>query len=182
MKMMQVIRKILLQTLHPRDLIPELRSQLALEAPDAVALGLDLLGERFLPLEWYLGEVQPLIKELGGDLPSYVRLAHDRFPEVYEQPQPPAPVSQEQQQDIFDRFSSLLVSPEGRAELLFRLTAWSSVVDAKMAEGGLAREAGEKLLAELESAATSIETRDLSPLEVQSMRRRLQRLQEAVPA
>ena len=64
----------------------------------------------------------------------------------------------------------------GRAEILLRLTGLSSVVEAAMGGNRVSKDEGEQLMASLDDAATIINTRDLSPLEVEALRRRLQRL------
>jgi hypothetical protein len=47
-----------------------------------------------------------------------------------------------------------------------------------MDAGAITREVGEGFLERLESIANAIETRDMNPLEMQSLRRRMQRILE----
>ena len=182
-KGMAVIRKILLKSVEPKDLVQTLEHDLNLEAPAAVSLAIDLLGKRFLPMEFYLGPIAPLIRQLGGDPAPFLAEAQQRYPEVYN-PQPAAMASEVQQNtaesEILKNFDERLENFKGRAEILLRLTGLSSVIEDRMKADQLPRDQGEQLIADLDEVASAVDTHDLSHLERQRLRRKLTRVVEAV--
>lgn len=181
---MGVIRKILLKTVEPKDLVQTLEHDLGLDAPAAVSLAIDLLGQRFLPMEFYLGPIAPLIRQLGGDPAPFLAAAQKRYPVVYS----PQTAEQHQQaivaaeNDLLKNFEDRLNDFKGRAEILLRLTGMSATVEDRMKANQLSRDEGESLLADLEEVAAAVDTRDLSHLERQRLRRKLTRVVEAVGA
>lgn len=180
---MQVVRKVLLKTVHPQDLVQTLEHDLGLDAPAAVSLAIDLLGKRFLPMEFYLGPIAPLIRQLGGNPDSFLAEAQQRYPEVYN-PQPDTTPEERAQNvadsEILKNFDERLEDFKGRAEVLLRITGLSSTIEDRMNADELPRDQGERLMADLEEIASAVDTRDLSHLERQRLRRKLARVVEAV--
>lgn len=81
--MIGVIRKVILQTIQPAELVSALVHDLGISAEQARPLALDLLGRRFMPMEWYLGGVSEEIRRLGGDPIAFEAEAKRIYPEVY---------------------------------------------------------------------------------------------------
>lgn len=196
--MVKIVQFVILQQLRPQDVPEHIEKDLSLGRETAKKVACDLLGWRFLPMEWYIGPVQPVIKNLGGDPETYLSKLRDIYPEVFlgaplfpvPKPDPEDPLTEwnssvdrqsastSEENGLLENFLERLGTESGRAEILLRLTGVSSVVEGKMDDGTMTREAGEGILERLEAIATAIETRDMNPLEMQSLRRRTQRLIE----
>ena len=197
-KMVDIVQLVILQQVRPQDVPEHIEKDLSLGRETAKKVACDLQGRRFLPMEWYIGPVQPVIKNLGGDPEMYLSKLRDIYPEVFlgaplfpePKPDPEDPLtewnssvdrqsaSSTEENGLLENFLEPLGTESGRAEILLRLTGVSSVVEGKMDDGSMTREAGEGMLERLEAIATAIETRDMNPLEMQSLRRRTQRLIE----
>ena len=187
-KMMGVIRKILFKTITPRELLETVKHDIGLSDAKAKVLTLDLLGRRFLPMEWYIGDVKSLIKEMDGDVERFLVEAQQRYPEVYAPQEAKTETDSEEVETILDNeppilrdFEDRLTSFRGRAEILLRLTGLSGDVEEAMKTGALTKEAGEKLLQQLDSLSYAINTKDLNPFEVQSLHRKLSKVLQQIP-
>jgi hypothetical protein len=206
--LVHIVQFVILQQVRPQDVPERVEKDLQLGRQEARQVACDLLGWRFLPMEWYIGPVQPVIRNLGGDPEHYLAELREIYPEVFlgaplfpePKPDPEDPMTAynekiaaaDQQQaeaapemstrseefGILDEFLERLGSESGRAEILLRLTGLSSTLEERMDAGAITREVGEGFLERLESIANAIETRDMNPLEMQSLRRRMQRILE----
>lgn len=196
--LVKIVQFVILQQLRPQDVPERVEKDLALGRETAKKVACDLLGWRFLPMEWYIGPVQPVIQNLGGNPETYLSELRSIYPEVFQgaplfpepKPDPEDPLTaweasldttkatQTTESPLLEDFLERLGSESGRAEILLRLTGASSGIESKMETGAMSREVGEGLLERLETIATAIETRDMNPLEMQSLRRRAQRLVE----
>lgn len=177
--MMQVIRSVILQTIRPDELVSVIQRDIHLDEPQAKKLALDLLGERFLPMEFYLGPVRPLIEQLGGNVNEYLVQARQRYPEVYapksETPKPSEGETGAEPQ-LLQNFNEKVETPRGRADILLRLTGLAGQVDELMKAEKLPQADGEALLRDLDTLSYAVNTKDLNPLEVQSLKRRLRKV------
>jgi len=179
-RMMGVIRKIILQTIRPDELVLTIQHDLGLDEVRAKKLALDLLGQRFLPMQWYVGNVESLIRELNGNVDEYIAQSKKNFPEVYspkpetvptEIVEPPTPIVAHQ--TLLRDFDHRLGNLRGRAEILLRLTGLSSQLEEAMSNNKITRADGEKLLQQLDVVSSAINTQDLNRLETQALKRRL---------
>jgi hypothetical protein len=177
--MMGVIRSIILQTIRPDELVSVIQRDIHLDEPQAKKLALDLLGERFLPMEFYLGPIRPLIEQLGGNVNEYLVQARQRYPEVYapktETPKPSEGETGSEPQ-LLQNFNEKVETPRGRADILLRLTGLAGQVDELMKAEKLPQADGEALLRDLDTLSYAVNTKDLNPLEVQSLKRRLRKV------
>lgn len=80
---MGVIRKVILQTIRPANLVATIQTDIGLPVDQAKQMALELLGRRFLVMDWYLGGVAEEIRTLGGDPGPYEAEARKLYPEVY---------------------------------------------------------------------------------------------------
>lgn len=186
--MMRVIQEVLFKT-HRLDELPTvLRDELKIDQSRAKKLALDLLGRRFLPLEFYLGPVQPMIKDLGGNPATYLAEAKKIWPEAYGLP----PAADEEGESepvstagwsILEEFEERMALPRGKEEILLRLTGVSAAVDEQARQGSIAPADAEKITAQLDQLGYIINTHDLNSFEIQSIKRRLARiLRRAMPS
>lgn len=181
-KMMGVIRKVILQTIRPDDLVITLKQDLNLNEDRAKKLALDLLGERFLPMEFHIGPVRPLIEQLGGNVNEYLVQARQRYPEVYAPKLAPSPENPTGENSLLRNFENKIETARGRADLLLRLTGLAGQIDEMMKKEILNQAAGEELLRSLDTLSFAVNTQDLNPLEVQSLKRRLRKVLSRLPA
>lgn len=185
-KMMSVIRKVILQTIRPNELVATIQKEIGLDEARAKKLALDLLGRRFLPMEFYLGSIRPLIQQLGGNVEQYLAEAKKLYPEVYAAPvlaptapEPAAAPSTQPEttsHPILSNFDQRLTSFQGRAEILLRLTGLSAQVEDAIKAKKLSIPDGQQFMQQLDAVSYAINTQDLNPLEVQSIKRRLTKL------
>lgn len=189
-KMMQIIRKIIFITITPRELVDVIQREVGLDNGRARKLALDLLGRRFLPMEWYIGNVERLIRDLGGKVEDYLATAKKIYPEVYE-PHPTSSLAANQPaasatetispmspsaQEISPYLANLedrLTNFKGRAEVLLRLTGLSQQIDEAIKTKQVSTEHGQELLRILDTLSYAVNTQDLNPLEIQAIKRRL---------
>lgn len=177
--MMAIIRKVIRQTIKPDEVLQVIENEIHLPEPQAKKLALDLLGERFLPMEFYLGPVRPLIEQLGGNVNEYLVQARQRYPEVYApKSEVPKPIEVESgsEPQVLQNFNEKVETPRGRADILLRLTGLAGQVDELMKAEKLPQADGEALLRDLDTLSYAVNTKDLNPLEVQSLKRRLRKV------
>lgn len=220
--MIGVIRKIILQTITPSGLVDALVKDLGLELEKAKALALDLLGRRFIPMEWYIGGVSEEIRKLGGDPIRFEAEAKKIYPEVYQPttvdevptsltpaewssrlPNPYNDDGSERQLSteqsllatdqesnpathteptILHQLDERLTTTKGRAEILLRLTAVSQQIESAMHSGGLTETKGQDLLHTLDALSYAVNTKDLNPLEINAIKRRLKSVLGQLPS
>ncbi len=82
--MMGIIRNVILQHIQPSGLVQAFQTDMKLDEEVAKKMALELLGRRFLVMEWYLGGVTSEIQKLGGDVAVYEAEARKNYPEVYQ--------------------------------------------------------------------------------------------------
>ncbi len=185
-KMMDVIRMVIFKTITPVEVVATIQRVIGLDEVRAKKLALDLLGKQFLPMQWYIGNVEGLITELGGDVAKYQAEAQKNYPEVYA-PQP-TPETEEPTEKIISPFKDeaakdeptilrnideRLTTNKGRAEVLLRLTALSQQIDEAMKSGKFGETQGQEMLHSLDALSYAINTQDLNPLEIAAIKRRL---------
>lgn len=177
-RMMEVIRQVILQTIRPDELVATLQRDLAIDETKAKKLALDLLGERFLPMEFHIGPVRPLIEQLGGNVNEYLVQARQRYPEVYAPKTEPttAASTDDSEHPLLRNFDAKVESARGRADLLLRLTGLAGRIDNLMKSEKLSQADGEEAMRNLDTLSYAINTKDLNPLEVQSLKRRLRKV------
>lgn len=177
--MMKLIRKVILKTIQPAELIGAIQREVGLDSDRAKKLALDLLGYRFLPMEWYVGPVQAYIHDLGGNVQEYLREARKNYPEVYSPKTVEPSAASEggaETHPILRDFESRIGTNRGKAEILLRLTGLSAELESAVQAGQLEAAEGQRLMQQLEAVSYAINTRDLNPFEIQSIRRQLNRL------
>lgn len=186
--MMGVIRKIILKIIAPAALVETIKRDVGLADERAKKLALDLLGRRFLAMQWYIGNVEGLIEQLGGRVEPYLTEAKRRYPEVFAPSEKtlaaaePAAEPSTPDDGLLRDFDRRITTAGGRAEILFRLTALGARLDALMADGALSQSDGESLMKQLDAVSYAVNTQDLNPFEVQSIKRRLTRLMRQIHA
>lgn len=156
-------------------------SELLIKSTMAKEFAREFLGQIALPLAWHIGNVDSLIRELGGNPDQYLAAAKQRFPESYATV--PVPVTPPPEQGIpsdtsslLDHFDDRLTTRRGQAEILLRLVGLSAQVEDAIGSGKLATAEGEELIRELDALSNAINTQSLNPLEVQAVKRRLGRV------
>ncbi len=182
-KMMGIIRKIILQTIEPSALVSTVQRDLGFDESRAKKLALDLLGERFLPMEFHIGSVRPIIEQLGGNVNEYLVQARQRYPEVYapKLAQASADTGASGEHPLLRNFENKLETPRGRADVLLRLAGLAGQIDDLMKNEKLNQTLGEELLRSLDTLSFAVNTQDLNPLEVQSLKRRLRKVLTRLP-
>lgn len=194
--MMAVMREVILQTVEPSRLVAVLQKELELDEPKAKALALDLLGWRFLPMEWYLGPIEPLIRELGGDPKGYIYLIAPIYPEVYgdmlaemqeaeqseSQSSEQTASAEKQEPTILHSIDDRLTTNKGRAEVLLRLTALSQQIEEAGKAKTLNENEAQELMHSLDTLSYAVNTQDLNPLEIAAIKRRLKNILAKLPS
>ncbi|MBI2984256.1 MAG: hypothetical protein HYY50_01380 [Candidatus Kerfeldbacteria bacterium] len=177
-QMMGVIRKIILKVMKPAELVATIKQDIVLDDDRAKKLALDLLGRRFLPMEWYIGKVQPLIHELGGNVAEYLAEVKKLYPEVYAPAQAPTtvPSPTDTEHPLLRDFDQRVSSLKGKGEILLRLTGLSSQVEEAVKAEQLEPDAGERMMQELDAMSYAVNTQDLNPFEINSLKRKLRRI------
>lgn len=179
-KMMGVIRKIILKTIGPELLVETIKRDIGLDDVRSKKLALDLLSKRFLPMEWYIGKVQPLIQQLGGNVAEALAEARQRYPEVYAPKQEPASptidATTTEEHPILRNFDDKATTLKGQADILLRLTGLSSQIEAGVAQGRFEQDESERLMQELDAVSYAVNTKDLNPFEVNSIKRKIRKI------
>lgn len=202
-KMMDVIRKVVLKTIEPRELLANIQKTIGLNENKAKKLALDLLGRQFLPMQWYIGDVEGEIKKLGGDVAKYETEARKNYPEVYEphaqepevqtetsdvvtEKKEPASVrtvtSDTNEPTILHSIDDRLTTNKGRAEVLLRLTALSQQIEEAGKAKTLNENEAQELMHSLDTLSYAVNTQDLNPLEIAAIKRRLKNILAKLPS
>lgn len=199
--LMGVIRKVIFKTIRPEEVVAALKKDLELGEQQAKKLALDLLGRRFLVMQWYIGNVEAEIAKLGGDVVKYDAEARKLYPEVYEphaQDQehvqeveqheetpaietPSTSETGEQEPTILRAIDDRLTTNKGRAEILLRMTALSQQIETAGKSGALNETQTGELLHGLDALSYAVNTQDLNPLEIAAIKRRLKSILSKVP-
>ncbi len=179
--MMQMIKNIITKKVIPGQLLEKLKQEIGLKQEASKALALDLLGRRFLPMQWYIGNVEGLIKDLGGEVEKYVAEARKNYPEVYAPEAKTSPALTQTQTaiktsddlGIFHDIDETLTSTKGRAGLLLKLTGLSQEIEVAAKQGKFNETEGAELLRGLDALSYAVNTKDLNPLEIVAIKRKL---------
>lgn len=189
-KLMAIERSVIAKVTAPAAVVGEIESALAKPTSEAKEIARDWLGLIALPMEWYIGAVQPLVQELGGDVAAYLSEAKKNFPEVYDpnfqvdqtkQAETELKASTEADNDanpIFHEFEVRLSSFRGRAEILLRLTGLGTRIEQGVQAGAITQADGEELIRQLDAVSSFINTQELNPFEIQAVKRKIKRVLE----
>jgi hypothetical protein len=173
---MEIEYSIIAQEYAPSEVLTHAISMIRLPDDQARLFAAEFLGTIVMPMQWYVGNVEHLIQQYGGDLSYYKSLTADRFPELAN-PTVNHPASEDQAAEkILEKFTERLSTFAGRAEILFRLTGLASQVEDAVRDNRLSASQGEQMITDLDSMSSAINTRDLNPFEVEALKRRLTRL------
>ncbi len=188
--LMEIEREVIAQNLKVIDIEMRIRNSLQIDATLSQQIARDFLGMIILPMEWYLGPVQPLIQKLGGQTEIYFDQAKKNFPEIYRQSPTSQPIQTEQgilskatstiSPAILENFDDRLTSFKGRAEVLLRLTGLSSHLEEMMKNKQVSTEEGQQLMQQLDSISYAVNTQDLNQFEVQSIKRHLTKVLDRI--
>ncbi len=177
-QLMAIERGVIIQRIPVVNIPNEIR-KLGLGPDETTKLTLDFLGRIILPMEWHVGGVQMLIKQLGGRVEEYLYNGRQQFPEVYA-PKTETPVvagaDSKKNHPLLQNFEDKVDTSRGRADLLLRLTGLAGQVDELMKTEKLSQADGEEVLRNLDTLSYAVNTQDLNPLEVQSLKRRLRKV------
>lgn len=185
--MMALIRKVILQEVPPQKVLDVVKKDLGLDDSGAKKLTLDLLGRRFLPMQWYIGNVETEITKLGGDVAKYEAEARKNYPEVYapkvvEQPEEDVQPTVKESTSIKDELDQPAIlhnleeklnSNKGRAGVLLHLTNLSIQIEERVAKKTITPEAGQEMIHSLDSLSYAVNTKDLNPLEIAAIKRKI---------
>lgn len=183
--MMAIIRDVIAQEYLPRDIIVHVRQELKLDEQRTKALALEILGRIVLPISWYIGNVDQPIRDLGGDPAAYQEAVIELYPELAAQAPAVVPTATKAKQAlspisgeaaILRDFEDRLTTFRGRAEILLRLTGLSAQIDEAMHTDKISTDDGQQLLQQLDSISAAINTQDLNSFEIQSLKRRVERV------
>jgi hypothetical protein len=90
--MVNIIARVILKEISLMDFPRALKDALNLDVETTKAMALDISIRRFLPLKNHLGDVENLIRKLGGEVPSYAKALENK-PAPPPPPPPPPPPS-----------------------------------------------------------------------------------------
>lgn len=185
--------EVIVKHISPSEVLPFVRQHIIADDTQAKKFSFDFLGKICLPMQWYIGNVEGLITELGGDVEKYTAEAQKNYPEVYapdaqksasvsvaETPAiasgTSATLATEEEPAIVRDIGEKLSSSKGRAGVLLHLVALSQKIEQAGTNGKLnAKETGE-LLHSLDALSYAVNTQDLNPLEIAAIKRRLKNI------
>lgn len=180
--MVLLVDEIVIQQEQPKNLVERIQHDMGLEEDKAQNVAKDLLGRVFLPMEWYLGSIEPLLHELGGNVGEYTAEARQRFPEVYAPvQQPPEQQAEAALHPLLENFEDKVSTLRGKADILLRLTGLSTDVEDLMHNNQLSQEEGERMMRDLEAVSYAVNTQDLNPFEVSSIKRKIKKVLDHLP-
>lgn len=174
--------EIIVKNIQPSKIVSYIRQHIISDDALAKKLALDFIGTLCLPMQWYIGNVEGLIKELGGDVEKYVAEAKKNYPEVYtpktttetSQPSATAPASvATNEPPILHHLEEKLSSNKGRAGVLLHLTNLSLQIEERVAAKTMTAEVGQELIHSLDSLSYAVNTKDLNPLEIAAIKRKI---------
>lgn len=183
--MMELEASIIAQEFPPSALLTHVKEDMGMDEATARRFTAAFLGRLCLPMQWYIGSVEALIKEYGGNVEQYVTEAKRIFPEMFglAPTSVPAPTSIAQPigvdvdgHPVLHNFDERVGSLKGRAEVLLRLTGLSSEVEGAMQEKKVTEVEGEQLLKQLDGLSYAVNTKDLNALEVEALRRGIKKV------
>ena len=179
--MMKIIQGVILKNIVPANLVKSIQTELQLDVDQATSLARDLLSRRFLAMEWYIGPVQPLIEQLGGDVQTALRDIQRRYPELF--PETSGVLDENVFTDSYHllaNFNEWIGTTEGKEEILLRLTNVSMQMEEAIKDGRIPEAEGQKLMADLDAVSYAVNTQDLNHFETHSMRRQIEKFLEAI--
>lgn len=157
--------------------------QMNMDPAEAKKFAVDFFGMICLPMQWYVGDVELLIKVLGGDVNHFHAEAKRIFPEVYGIQAPPpqtiittTPIvspSTTPQPPILHNLEEKLSSNKGRAGILLHLTNLSLQIEERVAAKSMTPEVGQELIHSLDGLSYAVNTKDLNPLEIAAIKRKI---------
>jgi|GEM_PF-2152857 len=176
------------QEYGPADVASHVTSDLKLSGQAAKDFTIDFLGSLVLPIQWFVGNVEQIIHQLGGDPAPYIDRAKKEFPEAFGLPPKPQPIDEgdeigqvaEDSDSLLNDFEDRLTSFAGKAEVLLRLTGLSAKLEAARDTGKVKALDCEQHLMTLDSISSAINTHDLNPFEIAALKRKLKRVVESV--
>ncbi len=189
-KMVRLEASLVAQEFTPEQLQTQIQNELHTDTDHAKNLTREILSRIMLPMEWYLGDIQSTIKNLGGDPVAALAEAQKNFPEVYApQPEPnaaaaaatadsiePSVAFDEDAHPLLRDFDTKAATLRGKADILLRLTGLSSQVEAAMKSGELLQPDGERLMQDLDAVSYAVNTQDLNPFELNALKRKIRRI------
>lgn len=177
---MELQRMLIAQLITPSQVEAYVRQQMKFDEPTTKKFTLDVLGRICLPMQWYIGNVDTLIQALGGNVAQCQAEAEKKFPDIYGLPGstvtgdiPPAVVSQAVDDDVITHLDEALTNNKGRAGILLRLSSLSQEIEGHVAAHDIPEATGQELLHSLDGLSYAVNTKDLSPLEVAAIKRKL---------
>lgn len=175
--LMAIERAVIIQQL-PVGKVPSEIQQLGVASKNVNGLIQDFLGRIVMPMSWHVGSVDAVIQQLGGRTEEYLYHARRQFPEVYTPQLAPSTENEttETEHPLLRNFDDKVETPRGRADILLRLTGLASQIDEMMNSEAINQAEGEELLRSLDTLSYAINTKDLNPLEIQSLKRRLRKV------
>lgn len=181
MNLMAMHRAVYAREIPLTSIVTEIQSVLGVDPQRAKDIAREVLSRRYLPLEFYLGPVQPLITQLGGDAAAALEEAKRIWPEAYGLPPHQKPTVDEEVQDadvppLLQAFDRRVRTPHGREEILLRLTGLAADVETRISSQTLPVADGERIMEQLDQLGYVINTQDLNQFEIQAARRRLRRI------
>lgn len=182
--------EIIVKHLRPADVLNFVRQHIFADENQAKKFTTDFLGQLCLPMQWYIGNVEGIIKELGGDVEKYIAEAQKNYPEVY------APNAQQKSTEtdtstaaskietstdehepvILQDIGEKLGTSKGRAGVLLHLVALSQKIETAGKSGQLSEKETGELLHSLDALSYAVNTQDLNPLEIAAIKRRLKNI------
>lgn len=187
--MIELEASIIAKEFPPSAVSQQVKQGMNFDDDRAKSFSRDFLGLICLPMQWYIGNVEDLIRQLGGNVDQYLAEAKKRYPEVYQAapaptaaPVAPAPsavvatkptAQPSASSSLLDGLEERLTTFRGRAEVLLRMTALSQQVETAINAKVIDDSRGQALLQALDALSYAVNTQDLNPLEVQAIKRRL---------
>ena len=174
--------EVIVKNVQPAGILSYIQQHIIPEVDQAKKFAADFIGKICLPMQWYIGNVEGLIKELGGDVEKYTAEAKKNYPEVYA-PKPvtevakpavvtSAPIAADEP-IILRGLEEKLSSNKGRAGVLLHLTNLSLQIEQRVAAKSMTVELGQELIHGLDSLSYAVNITDLNPLEIAAIKRKI---------
>lgn len=183
--MMELETSIIAQEFPPTAVLEHVNKDMGLDSATAKKFAIDFLGLICLPMQWYIGNVEGIIRELSGDVAAFQAQVMKTFTDLYGQaagatdqgqttvPTAPPTVEDGSEPSILHDLTERLTTQHGRAEVLLRMTALSQQIEDEVQAKHISGEIGEGLLHGLNALSYVVNTQDLNSLEVAAIKRRL---------
>jgi hypothetical protein len=139
--------------------------------------------------------VRDELEKLGGNAAAYTEIIAPLYPEVF------GPVQAEESRDtstpqsatkrvltsvetepsMLHNIDDRLTSTKGRAEILLRMSALSQQIEQAGQQQRLSEKETEELLHNLDALSYAVNTKDLNPLEIAAIKRRMKSIVSKLP-